>query len=137
MSIDPNTKQKIKAGGAIAGGMSGAALLGYMQGSGLEHVFADKIIEAIKEGDLTKVAGYGLIFLLIWLQVRALKNEVAKLNSPDGIIAKSFAKGEARFEAIEKTQVEFKLEHTALRQEFDLFKKHSQGGTHGQSDYVT
>lgn len=129
MSIDPNTKQKIKAGGAIAGGMSGAALLGYMQGSGLEHVFADKIIEAIKEGDLTKVAGYGLIFLLIWLQVRALKNEVAKLNSPDGIIAKSFAKGEARFDAIEKEQI-------VIRQDLDLLLKTHGGTLHEKPSYI-
>lgn len=132
------TKEKAKIGVAVG---AGAGLLGFVQGAGMDHIFADKIVEAIKDGDLSKLAAYGFIFLAIWLEVRGLKKAVASLNSninsPDGIIAKSFAKGEVRFDAIEKTQVEFKLEQSALRQEFDLFKKHSQGGTHGQSDYVT
>ena len=129
MALDQDFKTKIKKGGAVGIGMGGAAFFGFAQGSGLEHVFADKIVEAMKDGDLTKLAGYGLIFLLIWLQVRALKNEVAKLNSPEGIIAKSFAKGEARFEAIEKEQI-------LIRQDLDLLLKTHGGTLHEKPSFI-
>lgn len=79
-------------------GVVGAGLVGYMQGIVVEKVMVDQILEGIKNGDLTKVFAYILIFWVIWLEVRGLKKEVGKLNET---IAKSFAKGEKRFGAIE------------------------------------
>lgn len=133
MSIDANTKQKIKTGGAVGAGIGAAGLLGYLQGSGIDHIFADKIIEALKEGDLSKLAAYAFIFLAIWLEVRGLKKAVASLNSninsPDGIIAKSFAKGEVRFDAIEKEQ-------SVIRQDLDLLLKTHGGTLHEKPSYI-
>lgn len=127
------TKQKIKTGGAVGLGMGAAGFLGFAQGSGIDHIFADKIIEALKEGDITKLAAYAFIFLAIWLEVRGLKKAVASLNSninsPDGIIAKSFAKGEVRFDAIEKEQI-------VIRQDLDLLLKTHGGTLHEKPSYI-
>lgn len=131
--VTQETKQKIKTGGAVGAGIGAAGLLGYLQGSGIDHIFADKIIEALKEGDLSKLAAYAFIFLAIWLEVRGLKKAVASLNSninsPDGIIAKSFAKGEVRFDAIEKEQI-------IIRQDLDLLLKTHGGTLHEKPSYI-
>lgn len=126
-------KVNIKSVAQVGLGMGAAGFLGFAQGSGIDHIFADKIVEALREGNITKLAAYGFIFLAIWLEVRGLKKAVANLssniNSPEGIIAKSFAKGEVRFDAIEKTQVEFKLQQIAIRQDLDMLLKANRGTT--------
>lgn len=120
MALAQDTKKKIKTGGAVGLGIGASGLFGYLQGSGIDHIFADKIIEALKEGDLTKLAAYVFIFLAIWLEVRGLKKAVANLssniNSPEGIIAKSFAKGEMRFNTIEASQMQIEHRLTVLEQ---------------------
>ena len=126
MSISGKTRDKIKRGSTIGAGLGAAGFLGFAQGSGIDHVFADKIIEALKDGDLTKLAAYVFIFLAIWLEVRGLKKAVGDLssniNSPEGIIAKSFAKGELRFNTIEANQIQIEHRLTVLEQK-------TQGGT--------
>lgn len=57
-----------------------------------------EIIKALGEGNLMKFGAYVAIFLVLWLEMKGIKKEVAKLN---GTIAKSFADGETRFKDIE------------------------------------
>lgn len=64
----------------------------------MEAQLAKGIFEALSQGDLSKVAGYGAIFFLVWFEVRGLKKELKNLNLT---IGKSFADGEKRFDAIE------------------------------------
>ncbi len=134
MALTQETKTKIKKGGTLGLGMGAAGFLGLAQGSGIDHVFDDKILEAIREGDMVKLGAYVLIFLAIWLEVRGLKKAVGDLssniNSPDGIIAKSFAKGEERFNTIESQQLQIEHRLTVLEQR-------THGGKYGQGDCVT
>jgi Uma2 family endonuclease len=67
-------------------------------GGTVEKIIGEQILEALKSGDHTRIAAYVLVFFFIWLEVRGLKKEVAKLNAT---VAKSFSEGETRFLAIE------------------------------------
>lgn len=93
------------------GGLTTAALVGFVQGAGVEQIIVDQIGDGIKHGDMGKFFGYAAIFFLIWLPVRGLKKEVAKLNDT---IAKSFARGETRFTALERQQLAFEHRLTEL-----------------------
>lgn len=57
-----------------------------------------EILKALTSGDLGKMIAYGLIFFFIWIEVRGMKKELHTLNKT---VSKSFADGEARFEALE------------------------------------
>lgn len=101
--MEKETKDKTKV--ALAAG-AGAGLIGWIQGTALDHVIAEKIGAAISTGDLKSLVAYIGIFLLIWIQVKGLRREVRGLNltlsDPDGTIVKNFAKGELRMNAIEE-----------------------------------
>lgn len=64
----------------------------------MDAILTNEIIKSIGNGDFTKMLSYLAIFIFIWVEVRGLKNEVAKLNST---ISKSFEEGEKRFNEIE------------------------------------
>lgn len=64
----------------------------------METILTSEIIKSLSEGDLPRFLSSVAIFVFIWIEVRGLKKEVAKLNST---IAKSFAEGEDRFSTIE------------------------------------
>lgn len=75
-----------------------------VQGVAVDQMISDKIGHALKTGDWSNFFGYAVIFILIWLPVRGLKKEVAKLNDT---IASSFARGETRFTKLESRQLDF------------------------------
>ena len=83
----------------------------------LETILSQEIIKALSQGDFTKFLSYAAIFFFIWIEVRGLKKEVAKLNDPEGPIAKGFAKGEQRFDHIEQNQINFEHRLTMLEQQ--------------------
>ena len=134
--MQENTKKTLKTGGAVSLGMGGAALFGFAQGAGIDHILADKILDSLKTGDIKSVAAYVAIFLLIWLQVKGLRNEVKEvrlaLTNPEGPIAISFAKGEARMNTIEEkhshdqriTEQQF-MDH---EHRITILEQHTQGG---------
>lgn len=99
------TKEKAKVGVAVG---TGAGLLGFVQGARMDHILADKIVESMKTGDIKSTLAFIAIFLLIWLQVKGLRNEMKEvriaLTDPEGPIGLSFAKGEARMNNIEEKQ---------------------------------
>lgn len=99
--MDKDQKSKLRKGLKIGALVTGSASVGFLQGAGIEAILVDQITHAATKGDYVRAAGYVLIFLVIWLEVRGLKKEVAKINSPEGFVAQSFAKGEERFESIE------------------------------------
>lgn len=86
-------------------GLSGAALLGFIQGAGVEKIMAEQVMEALKVGDIGRLVAYALVFFFIWLEVRGMKRELHKLNAT---VSNSFREGEKRFEVIERTQGSFK-----------------------------
>lgn len=68
----------------------------------LTSYLASEILKALGEGALIKASAFVAIFLLVWIEVRGVKNEVKSLNKT---IAKSFADGEIRFTKLELAQV--------------------------------
>lgn len=101
--MEKQTKDKAKIGAAVG---VGAGLLGFVQGAGVDHILADKIVDSLKTGDIKSAMAFVAIFLLIWLQVKGVRNELKEvrlaLTSPDAPIAISFAKGELRMKTIEE-----------------------------------
>lgn len=91
-------KELLKKKRAWIAGFAGAGIVSIINGGAVEKVIIEQVMEAAHQGDLTKIGAYALIFFVIWLEVRGLKKEFAKLN---GTIAKSFADGETRFTEIE------------------------------------
>lgn len=83
-------------------------------------ILVGEIVKALQSGDLTKLAGYALIFIFLWIEVRGLKQEVKKLNNT---IGESFKKGEDRF-----TKIEGRLT--------DLEKKQPEGGRHEEPSFI-
>ncbi len=80
----------------------------------MDAFLTSQMIHSLVQGDFPKFVGYALIFLCLWIEVRGLKKEVKKLTET---ISKSFAKGETRFDTIEKQAKDFEhrltlLEHT-------------------------
>jgi hypothetical protein len=55
-------------------------------------------VKSVADGNITRFFAYCFIFGFLWIEVRGLKKEMAKLNQT---ISKSFHEGEARFEVIE------------------------------------
>lgn len=80
-------------------GIIGAVFIGFLEGVGVENAITDQVFDQIRDGDIIGVLGYCAIFLVIWLQVRALRRAVEKLNNT---IANSFDRGETRFSNIEQ-----------------------------------
>lgn len=70
-----------------------------------------ELIKALAEGNAIKFMAYLAIFLILWLELKGLKKSVNNLTST---IAKSFADGEKRFEALEAKQNEFEHRLTML-----------------------
>ncbi len=64
----------------------------------METAIISEILKSIGEGNVTKGIFLILVFVVIWLEVRALKKQFKTLNET---IDSSFAKGEQRFKAIE------------------------------------
>lgn len=73
--------------------------------------FVAEIIKALNEGELTKVVAYVAIFLVLWLQLRGLRKEMKQLNAT---ITESFARGEKRFDSLEKKDLDFEHRITVL-----------------------
>lgn len=132
------TKEKLKVGIATAGG---AGILGFAGGAGIDHILAEKALDSLKAGDIKGTVAFILIFALIWIQVKGLRNEMKEvrlaLTSPEAPIAMSFAKGEKRMSDIENKQshdqniVDQKLEDLDDRVSvLENFNK-SQGGNYG------
>jgi len=137
------TKEKIKVAVATGGG---AGLLGYATGTGIDHLIADKVIESMKAGDIKGAIAFIAIFLLIWIQVRAVTKELKEvriaLTSPEAPIAMSFAKGEKRMTEIEdkhshdQTVTDGRLEDLDDRVTvLENFNK-SQGGNTNEGIYI-
>lgn len=89
-------------------------------GGTVESLLTSEILKSLGEGNATKGLFLILIFIVIWLEVRAVKKQFKTLNAT---IAESFAKGEVRFKTIE-TDVH------QIREDLDGFKKQlsPQGG---------
>lgn len=64
----------------------------------MDTILTGEIVKSMLEGDLPRALSYIAIFVFIWIEVRGLKKEFAKLNVT---IAKSFSEGETRFSNIE------------------------------------
>lgn len=94
-------REKIFKNSPLFFGIICAVFIGFLEGVGVENVITEQIFKAIRSGDIVGIAGYCLIFFLIWLQVRGLRAALEKLN---GTIANSFSRGEARFTEIEHRQ---------------------------------
>lgn len=77
----------------------------------LGSYLASEMLKSLGEGNFHKFVGFVLIFALLWWQLRGLKKEFSKLNST---ITKGFADGEARFDKIEKRELEFEHRLTLL-----------------------
>ena len=130
------TKEKVKVAVATAGG---AGILGFVGGAGIDHILAEKALDSLKAGDVKGTVAFILIFALIWVQVKGLRNEMKEvrlaLTSPDAPIAMSFAKGEKRMGDIEAKHshdqniTEAKLEDFEDRITVLENFKISQGGT--------
>lgn len=138
------TKDKAKVGVAVG---AGAGLLGFIQGAGVDHILADKIVDSLKTGDIKSTFAFIAIFLLIWLQVKGLRNEMKEvrlaLTDPAAPIAISFAKGESRMNSIEEKHAHDQrvTEQSLLDHEHRitvLEQQHNpKEGNHGQSNYIT
>lgn len=138
------TKEKAKVGVAVG---AGAGLLGFVQGAGMDHILADKIMESMKTGDIKSTLAFIAIFLLLWLQVKGLRNEMKAvriaLTDPEGPIGLSFAKGENRMNSLEEKQAHDQrvTEQTLIDHEHRitvLEQQHNpREGIHGQSYSTT
>lgn len=82
-----------------------------------------EMMKAIGEGNVMKFGAYLVIFVVIWLEVRGLKKEVAKLSQT---IGHSFDEGEKRFDRIEGSVKDIEHRLTVIETTTT-----SQGGTHG------
>lgn len=137
------TKTKAKIGAAVG---AGAGLLGFASGAGVDHILAEKALESLKAGDIKGTIAFVAIFLLIWLQVKGLRNEMKEvrlaLTSPDAPIALSFAKGEVRMGEIESKHAQDQrvteqtfLDHEHRITALEEFNK-SQGGNNHERIHV-
>ncbi len=64
----------------------------------MDAILLEQIARSAASGDLTKLAGFVIIFIFLWIEVRGLKNEMKKLNES---ITQSLKDGELRFERVE------------------------------------
>lgn len=64
----------------------------------MEQYLTSEIIRAFGEGNFVKFLSYLAIFIVLWMEIRGMKNELKDLNK---IIATKFIEGEQRFDAIE------------------------------------
>lgn len=77
----------------------------------MDAVLTTHIFSALGEGNIPKAIGYTVIFLVIWKEVRGVKNEVAHLNTTLSILLKNV---EDRFEKIEKSMQNFEHRMTII-----------------------
>lgn len=70
----------------------------------MEAYLTQQILHALTTADLPKIVAYGLIFFLLWRELRGLRLEVHKLRDN---VSESFKNGEKRFEKIEKQNLFF------------------------------
>lgn len=85
----------------------------------METVFFTEVIRSIGEGNATKGIFLILVFVVVWLEMKALKKQFKTLNET---ITKSFAKGEERFKTIESDVHSIRMDLEALK------PKITQGG---------
>lgn len=90
----------------------------------MDAVLTTHIFSALGEGNIPKAIGYTVIFLVIWKEVRGVKNEVAHLNTTLSILLKNV---EDRFEKIEQAMQNFEHRMTIFE------TKKPKGGTNGKS----
>lgn len=81
-----------------------------------------QIIDALSKGNLIDFAKFAGVFLFIWIEVRGLKKEVAKISDPEGPLMTKLAEGEQRFIKIEEKNEQLEAavrsiqNHLTLRQ---------------------
>lgn len=84
----------------------------------MDSYLQSQILAALIDRDWSKVVGYLLIFVFIWLQIRDLKKSLNALNKTIGDSFKvsdtKFASGELRFEAHERIHIQFEHRLTLL-----------------------
>lgn len=73
----------------------------------MEAYLTSQIIGSLSEGDTKKFIAYVAIFFLLWLELRGVKKEVAKITNPSGPIFKALENGEKRFDQLEARQKSF------------------------------
>lgn len=64
----------------------------------MEQYLIGELMHAMSEGSLIKSFSYLAIFLVLWLEIRGMKNQLKTLNK---MFANNFDEGEHRFQAIE------------------------------------
>lgn len=64
----------------------------------MDAYLTSELLRALGEGDIKKFVAYLAIFLVIWMEVRGVKNQLKTLNTN---VSNSFAAGEKRFDTIE------------------------------------
>lgn len=78
----------------------------------METFLTNQILHAISAADYPKILGYGLIFLLLWIELRGLRTEMHKLREN---VSQSFSAGETRFKNLENQNLYFQGEITLLK----------------------
>lgn len=79
----------------------------------METYFITQIMAALGDGNIVKAGAWIAVFLIIWLEVRGVKNQLKHLNST---IDTKFLQGEKRFADIETKQ-------NLMSQEIDRIKQ--------------
>lgn len=138
------TKDKVKVATGVG---TGGIILGFASGAGVDHLLAEKVLDSMKAGDIKGTIAFIAIFLLIWLQVKGLRNEMKEvrlaLTDPSAPIAISFAKGESRMNTIEEKHAHDQriTEQALLDHEHRLtvleMQHNPKEGNYGQSDHST
>ncbi len=70
-----------------------------------------ELLKALVEGNLQRFLAYGAIFLIIWIEVRGMKNQLKLLNKN---IADRFSEGELRFEKLEERMTALEIQRGKL-----------------------
>ena len=78
----------------------------------METMFISELLKAIGEGNVAKGVFLIIVFLVLWLEVKALKRQFKNLNET---ISNSFAKGEERFKNIENDVHQIRTDLDTLR----------------------
>lgn len=73
----------------------------------MDSYIISQILNSLGDGNIVKAGAWIAVFLVIWLEVRGMKQQLGSLNET---ISKSFAQGEKRFESIEKDVHQIRLD---------------------------
>lgn len=84
----------------------------------MEAILLNALTNALAKGDIPSLMGYALIFYFLWKKLGGVESQLKNLVDT---ISKSFAKGEARFEAIE-------TEQKNMKQQIELLLTKPTGG---------